>query len=86
MPSRHTDALGALRSFLDDLENAITLARTLVEDGQQVDLTGFDRQVGLLCAKVLDLPPEQGRLVRSDLAVLLAGVDALTGCLMADRP
>ncbi len=76
----------SLRSFLEDLQNAIAVARTLVESGHAVDLTGFDRQVGLLCAQALDLPPEQGRDLRDDLRELLASVDALSCALSSATP
>ena len=87
MQTNGTEPLSSLRSFLEDLGNTISIARTLVQDGHQVDLAGFDLQVGLLCAKALDLPPEQGRSLRPDLEELLSSVDALAACLTASgRP
>ncbi len=87
MQTNGTQPLTSLRSFLEDLSNTISIARTLVRDGHQVDLAGFDRQVGLLCANALDLPPEQGRAVRPDMEELLHSVDALAACLGASvRP
>jgi hypothetical protein len=74
----HDMPLASLRSFMEDLENAITVARTLVEAGHAIDLTGFDRMVGLLCAQTLDLPPEDARTLHDDLVSLLAAVDALS--------
>jgi len=73
--------LASIRSFLEDLENAITVARTLLEDGHAIDLTGFDRMVGLLCAQTLDLPPADALGLRDDLIGLLSAVDALA-CAM----
>ncbi len=83
MQTNGTEALTSLRSFLEDLGNTISIARTLVQDGHRVDLAGFDLQVGLLCAKTLDLPPELGRGLRPDLEELLGSVDALAACLTA---
>ena len=78
MKTNGTEALTSLRSFLEDLGNTVAVARTLVQEGHRVDLTGFDVQVGLLCAKALDLPPEEGRLLRPDLVEFLATVDSLS--------
>ena len=85
-PVPAVDPAEQLRSFLEDLENTIAVARTLMEDGHKVDLTGFDRQIGLLCAKALDLPPEQGRLFRDELAALLPQIEALACMLTSLSP
>lgn len=70
--------LQALLSFLEDMHNTVTIVRRLVENGRPVDLAGLDRQIGLLCAKALDLPVEQGRSLRPGLIRLLAEVDAVS--------
>ena len=75
--------VAALRSFLEDLENAAAIATTLVRDGHLIDLDGFDAQVGLLCAKALDLPTEQGRLMRPDLLRLRGRLETLDAALKA---
>ena len=64
----HDMPMTSLRSFIEDLENSIAVAQTLVEAGHAIDLTGFDRLVGLLCAQVLDLPPEDAGLFKDDLS------------------
>ena len=66
-----------MRSFIEDLTNTIVVARQLLDLGQTIDLTGFDGQIGLLCAKALDLPPKDGRSVRADLIALLTDVESL---------
>ena len=76
-------SLRALRSFLEDLENATAIATTLVRDGHLIDLTDFDAQVGLLCAKALDLPTEQGRLIRPELMRLRERLETLDASLRA---
>lgn len=73
--------LQALLSFLEDMHNTVTIVRRLVEDGRPVDLAGLDRQIGLLCAKALDLPAEQGRGLRPGLIDLLAEVDTVAAAL-----
>ena len=65
----------------DGIVATVRIARALVQAGRQVDLGGLDRMVGLLCARVLDLPPEQGRTLRPRLLALLAELDELNGAL-----
>jgi hypothetical protein len=83
----HTDpghaSLAALRSFLEDLENTAAVAATLLRQGHRIDLTGLDAQVGLLCAKALDLPMQQGRDIRADLLRLHGTMARLEGGLAA---
>jgi hypothetical protein len=59
------------------LRQTAGLARTFAVNGRAIDLTGLDGQVGLVCARALDLTPEEGREVRGELEALLAEVDAL---------
>ena len=47
--------------------------------------TRFEDQVGLVCAKALDLPPAEGRLMRGDLMALLARTEALSVALLHAR-
>ncbi len=70
-------SLAELRSFLEDLENAAAIATTLVREGHLIDLGDFDSQVGLLCAKALDLPDSQGKLVRPGLLRLREKLETL---------
>ena len=64
----------------------MVIIQRLVEGGRIVDLTGLDLQVGLLCAKALDLPSEQAPLLRPGLSELLAQVDAVSVALAAHPP
>jgi len=57
------------------------IAGGLIRGHRQVDLAGLDAMVGLLCARALDLPPEQGRALRPRLLLLLAELDGLTRAL-----
>lgn len=77
--SRPPTAAGllALRSFLEDLENATAIATTLAREGHPIDLDGFAGQIGLLCAKALDLPLEQGLTMRPALLRLREKLETL---------
>jgi hypothetical protein len=77
-PAGQDESLEDLLSFVEDLTNALTISRRLVEDGRLIDLSGLDGQVGLLCAKALDLPPEVGRVARSAMIALMGEIDLLT--------
>lgn len=59
----------------------LRLARGMLGSGRRVDLAGLDQMVGRLCARCLDLPPEEGREMRPRLAALLAEIDALNATL-----
>jgi hypothetical protein len=61
----------------------IGIACALAESGRAIDLTGLDHQVGLLCAKSLDLPPDEGRCVRPRLIALSGAMEALSRALAA---
>jgi len=59
----------------------LRVARALVESRRSVDLAGLQDAVGRLCAACLDLPPEQGRTLRPQLATVLGELDALSVAL-----
>lgn len=63
------------------LRKTAVLARALAISGRSIDLTGLDDQVGLICARALDLPPEGGRALRSDLESLLAEIASLAAAM-----
>jgi hypothetical protein len=68
----------AMRGLGANLSHLLRMTRALVTGGREVDLKGLEHQVGLLCAKTLDLPPEEGRELRPVLAGLLADLDSLS--------
>ena len=70
-------ALQAVIAIRDGLAAVVCIARVLVEHGRSVDLTGLERGVGLLVAKTLDLPHEQGRSLRPLLIALRDEIDRL---------
>jgi hypothetical protein len=71
------------RSLAGGIATTIRLSRALVDTGRSVDLAGLDRVVGLLCAKALDLQPEQGRELVPELSVMLREIDGLSAALTA---
>ena len=77
------DAIAAVRALADELTKMVGLACALAESGRTVDLAGLESQVGLLCAKSLDLPPDEGRRVRPRLIALSGSIEALSRILAA---
>jgi hypothetical protein len=77
------DSLAAVRAMADELTETVGMARVLAAWGRAVDLTGLDQQIGLLCAKSLDLAPDEGRSLRPDLIVLSAAMETLSRALAA---
>lgn len=55
----------------------VAMAQAMVASNRQVELDGLQQQVGLLCAKALDLPPAQIGVAHMELRRLAAGLDAL---------
>ena len=86
MPPIATSApLVELRAFADGVTQTLGVARGLVEAGRCVDLAGLEDQVGLLCAKALDLLPAEGRVMRAELIAVLTRVGALSVALVRAR-
>lgn len=61
----------------------LAVARALAEGGRRLDLAGLDDRVGRLCARVLDLGPEQGRRLTPYLDALLAATASLEAAIRA---
>jgi hypothetical protein len=75
--------MDAVRALANELMRLISAARALVEAGGDIDLADFDNQVGLLCIRTLDLPPDQGRLLRPRLIALSGSVEGLSRAIVA---
>ena len=75
-PAAH-DPFRAAETLAHALTNVLRLARAVAESERPVVLDGLDGQIGLLCAKTLDLEPAQGRALRPVLAALLDEVEYL---------
>jgi hypothetical protein len=83
IPVRPIEAVYALA---DEVTNVLNVATLFVQAGCSIDLTGFNDQVGLLCAKSLDLPPDEGRRVRPRLILLSGSIGALSRALQKAAP
>jgi hypothetical protein len=79
-------AIDAVRALSEELTKIVGVARALVEAGRAIDLTGIDSQVGLLCAKSLDLPPGDGRRIRPRLIALFGSTEALAQVITSNAP
>ena len=77
------DRCAAVQEMITSVAAILRIARLLLNAGRRVDIQGLDRVVGILCARALDLPPDQGRLVRPSLAILLIELDTLSVAMNA---
>lgn len=77
--------LAAALAFCDGLARLIETSRALLAAGEQVDVAGLDGGIGLLCAKVLDLPPAMGRALRPRLISLLKSLDEMSLALIGQN-
>ena len=57
-------------------------AGALTAAGRTVDLTGLDDLIGMLCAKVLDLPDAEARGLRASLCGIAAALETLNQALI----
>jgi hypothetical protein len=73
--------LAATQRLAQALEGILRVAEGLVRAHRRVDLNGLDDTVGRLCACCLDLPPEHGRVLRSQLQRVLTRTEALQAAL-----
>jgi hypothetical protein len=78
--------LATVRACLEELGRTLGIARSLVQAGKQVDLTGLDAELGYVCARALDLPPDEGRGLRPELIRLRSELDALSAALGTQAP
>lgn len=62
----------------------VRIAHALADCARPVDLDGLQGQVGLLCAKALDLPPGRTGFVKLELRRLVDGLDALKDTMRSD--
>lgn len=77
-PPLDPDAPGReVARLADGVAATLRIAQALVESDRRVDLSGLDRMVGVLCARMLDLPADQGRLLQPRLVTLLLELDRL---------
>ena len=72
-----------MRALAEALTQTIGVARALAESGRAIDLTGLDREVGLLCANRSTCRLTTGRRVRPRLIALSSAMEALSRVLAA---
>ena len=80
------DALGAALAVAEGLRHSLRLTRALAGQNRPVELDGMQESVGLLCAKALDLAPDDGRVLRVALIALREELDQLSAVLRAAAP
>ena len=85
-PSPAHDPAAAQHDLAEQVRTTVAIARALAGMDREVEIAGLDRMVGLLCAKTLDLPPDQGRAARPGLVAILAEVELLSATLRAKAP
>ena len=87
-PSEGADsaAEAAVHALAESLSKTIRLSRAFASTGRPVDLAGLESGVGLLCATVLNLAPERGRLLRPRLVLLRQDLDELGHSLRSHPP
>lgn len=76
-----SDPITRTRDFARSLATAARLTGAFAQSGRSIDLAGLDDKVGLLCAKALDLPPEHGRELRTELILLRNELESLARAL-----
>jgi hypothetical protein len=78
-------ALRAIEARIEHLGATLLVACSLVEARRTIDLAGLDALTGQLCAGVLDLPHDQGLMLRPRLRRVLAELDRLADLLPQPR-
>ncbi len=76
----------AARRALERVAGFLKIARVLIEDGRQINLSGFDAEVGRLCAAVLDIDPVLARAIEPRLRALLGEIETIESKLSATGP
>lgn len=88
LPARPTNRSSQLEGVLilaAEVRRVAALARAMAISRRRVSLAGLENAVGLLCAKALDLPPDEVGPVRAQLLLLRAELDRLTAALAPNR-
>jgi len=85
-PSSPQQAQEAVLGLVGEAQYLLSLIRAMITSGQRIRLAGLESAIGLLCAKALDLPPDQAAPVRAQLTLLLAELDRLTLAVRGEPP
>jgi hypothetical protein len=81
-----TTPLPAVEAAAEGLRGTLALARALALAGRRVDLAGLDREMAVLCAAALALPPGAHAPARRALLGLRREVEALLATLPPEAP
>ena len=79
------DPVAQIVALADQISRTLAIGGALVASGRQVELDGVQNNVGLLCAKALDLSPTEAGLARAEMIRLVAVLDALTAAMRDTR-
>ncbi len=74
-PPPGNNAETTLVSTIDQIAGTLTLAVAFAEKGRAIDLAGLDQDIGKICDRVLNLPPEQGLALRPALRTVLTLIE-----------
>ncbi len=80
-PGSGFDPERELLAFAEQTVRIVAVAQALVASRRTVDVVGLQQQIGLLCAKALDLPPNQTGFARIELQRLATGLAALQSAM-----
>ena len=62
----------------------VAVTQALVASRRHVDIGGLQNQIGLLCAKALDLPPSKTGFLKLELRRLVSSLDLLNATMRAN--
>jgi hypothetical protein len=77
LPRPEHDPEQEMLALAEQTLHIINVATALAGSARPVDLDGLQAQVGLLCAKALDLPPGKTGFAKLELRRLVRSLDAL---------
>lgn len=68
-------------AFAEQTARMVAVTQALVASQRHVDIGGLQNQVGLLCAKALDLPPSKTGFLKLELRRLVSSLDLLNATM-----
>lgn len=68
-------------SLAEQTARMVAVTQALVASQRHVDIGGLQNQVGLLCAKALDLPPSKTGFLKLELRRLASSLDLLNATM-----
>lgn len=71
------DTIEILKNSIDAATDLMQLARSFMQSDRPIDLAGLDHEVGLICAKALDLSQDFRHAIRHALIQMLQEAELL---------